>query len=135
VSDGGRGPVAGTGSFYTASYGRISNWFSWWHPAVDIANSTGTPIYAIDGGIVEKAGWHGWGGNTVIIDHGNGFESLSAHMSSINVSVGQTVQRGQIIGGIGCTYGWGGRCTGPHLHLELFYQGGRVNPCAYGVCP
>ncbi|MFN2115460.1 MAG: peptidoglycan DD-metalloendopeptidase family protein, partial [Anaerolineae bacterium] len=135
ASDGGRGPVAGTGSFYTASYGSISTWFSWWHPAVDIANSTGTPVYAVDSGTVEVAGWYGWAGQAIILDHGNGFESLYAHLSSINVAVGQTVQRGQIIGGIGCTYGYGGRCTGPHLHLELYYQGARVNPCSYGCCP
>ena len=135
ASDGGNGPVVGTGAFYRATYGRITTWFSRWHRAVDVANKTGTPIYAVDGGHVEVAGWYGWAGNAVIIDHGNGFESLYAHMSSFSVSPGQTVQKGQIIGGIGCTYGRGGRCTGPHLHLELFYQGGIVNPCSYGLCP
>jgi len=135
ASDGGQGPVAGSGNFYTASYGRISQWFHRWHPAIDIANSTGTPIYAVDGGTVEVASWYGWAGNAIIVDHGNGFESLYAHLSRIDVGVGQTVQKGQIIGGMGCTYGAGGRCTGSHLHLELFYQGGRVNPCAYGACP
>jgi murein DD-endopeptidase MepM/ murein hydrolase activator NlpD len=135
VTEGGRGPIVGSGSFYTPAYGYISQWFSWWHPAIDIANSTGTPIYAIDDGIVRVAGWYGWAGNAVIINHGNGFESLSAHLNQVNVSPGQTVQRGQIIGTMGCTYGYGGRCTGPHLHLELFYQGSRVNPCSYGLCP
>jgi murein DD-endopeptidase MepM/ murein hydrolase activator NlpD len=134
-SNGGQGPVVGSGTFYKATYGRISTWFSRWHRAVDIANKTGTPIYAIDGGSVEVAGWYGWAGNAVIINHGTGFESLYAHMSSIAVSAGQTVQKGQIIGGIGCTYGKGGRCTGPHLHLEMYYQGVNVNPCNYGVCP
>jgi murein DD-endopeptidase MepM/ murein hydrolase activator NlpD len=135
VSDGGGGPAAGTGSFYAASYGRITTRFSRWHAAVDIANRTGTPIYAVDSGTVEVAGWYGWAGQAVIIDHGNGFESLYAHMNSIDVSAGQGVQRGQIIGGIGCTRGRGGRCTGPHLHLELYFQGRRVNPCTYGACP
>lgn len=134
-SDGGNGPVVGTGTFYKASYGRITSWFSRWHHGVDIANKTGTPIYAIDGGTVEVAGWYGWAGNAVIIDHGNGFESLYAHMSSINVGAGQTVQKGHIVGGIGCTYGYGGRCSGPHLHMELYYRGAYVNPCSYGVCP
>jgi murein DD-endopeptidase MepM/ murein hydrolase activator NlpD len=135
VSDGGAGPVAGSGSFYVATYGTISQGYRRWHGAVDIANRTGTPIYAIDSGTIEVAGRYGWAGNAVIIDHGNGFESLYAHMSNIDVSAGQTVQRGQIIGGIGCTRGYGGRCTGPHLHLEVYFHGGRVNPCAYGACP
>lgn len=135
ASDGGNGPIVGSGTFYKAAYGRISSWFTRWHHGVDIANKTGTPIYAIDGGLVEVAGWYGWAGNAVIIDHGNGFESLYAHMSSFSVSAGQTVQKGQVIGGIGCTYGRGGRCSGPHLHLEVYYQGAYVNPCSYGVCP
>jgi len=129
------GPVAGTGQFYIAAYGRVTQGFRRYHPGVDIANHTGTPIYAVDGGSVEAAGWLGWAGNAVVIDHGNGYKSLYAHMSSLNVATGQAVQRGQIIGGIGCTRGRGGRCTGPHLHLEIYYNGARVNPCSLGVCP
>ncbi len=129
------GPVAGTGQFYIAAYGRVTQGYRRYHPGVDIANRTGTPIYAVDGGSVEAAGWLGWAGNAVVIDHGNGYKSLYAHMSSLNVARGQAVQRGQIIGGIGCTRGRGGRCTGPHLHLEMYYNGARVNPCSLGVCP
>lgn len=129
------GPVAGTGQFYIAAYGRVSQGYRRYHGGIDIANRTGTPIYAIDGGSVEAAGWLGWAGNAVVIDHGNGYKSLYAHMSSLNVARGQGVQRGQIIGGIGCTRGRGGRCTGPHLHLEVYYNGSRINPCSLGVCP
>jgi murein DD-endopeptidase MepM/ murein hydrolase activator NlpD len=129
------GPLVGTGTFHVASYGRMTTRFSGWHPGVDIANRYGTPIYAIDSGTAEVAGWYGWAGNAVVIDHGNGYESLYAHMQSINAAPGQTIQRGQIIGTIGCSRGSGGRCTGPHLHLETYYNGGRVNPCALGVCP
>jgi murein DD-endopeptidase MepM/ murein hydrolase activator NlpD len=60
---------------------------------------------------------------------------LYAHMSRVDVRAGQAVQRGQIIGGIGCTRGRGGRCTGPHLHLEVYYQGSPINACRLGVCP
>jgi murein DD-endopeptidase MepM/ murein hydrolase activator NlpD len=129
------GPLVGTGTFHIAAYGRITTWFSGWHPGIDIANSYGTAIYAIDSGTVEVAGWYGWAGNAVVVDHGNGYESLYAHMQSVNVGVGQSIQRGQILGTIGCSRGAGGRCTGPHLHLETYYNGGRVNPCALGVCP
>jgi murein DD-endopeptidase MepM/ murein hydrolase activator NlpD len=131
----GPGPVAGTGQFYVAAYGRITQGYKRYHRAVDIANRTGTPIYAVDGGTVEAAGWLGWAGNAVVIDHGNGYKSLYAHMSTRNVERGQAVQRGQVIGGIGCTRGRGGRCTGPHLHLEVYYHGAQVNACSLGACP
>lgn len=129
------GPYAGTGNFHVSTYGRYSRGFRWGHPAVDLSAPTGTPIYAIDSGTVEQAGWLGWTGNAVALDHGNGYKSLYAHMHSIAVSTGQTVQRGQIIGTVGCTRGYGGYCTGPHLHLEVYYQGRAVDPCAVGVCP
>ncbi len=128
------GPLVGSGSFNLAAYGRITQGFSRWHPAVDIANGYGTPIYAIDSGVVEIAGWYGWAGKSVTIDHGNGYESLYAHMQDINVSSGQTVQKGQIVGTIGCSRGAGGRCTGPHLHLEVTFNGQHVNPCSLGAC-
>ncbi len=129
------GPNAGTGNFHVASYARYSRGFRWGHPAVDLSAPTGTPIYAIDSGTVERAGWLGWTGNAVALDHGNSYKSLYAHMNSIAVSTGQTVQRGQIIGTVGCTRGYGGYCTGPHLHLEVYYEGRAVDPCAVGACP
>ncbi|MCB0216175.1 MAG: peptidoglycan DD-metalloendopeptidase family protein [Caldilineae bacterium] len=129
------GSVVGSGSFYVGAYGRITQGYHRWHHAVDIANGTGSPIYAVDGGVVKYAGWYQWAGRAVIIDHGNGYESLYAHMNSIGVGPGETVQRGQVIGGIGCSYGAGGRCTGPHLHLEVRLNGAPQNPCALGACP
>ena len=129
------GPYAGSGSFHVSVYGRYSRGFRRGHAAVDLAGPTGTPIYAIDGGTVEDAGWLGWTGNAVAIDHGNGYKSLYAHMNSLAVNKHQTIQRGQIIGTVGCTRGYGGYCTGPHLHLEVYYNGAPVDPCALGACP
>ena len=129
------GQAAGPVRFHIAAFGRLTQGYWSRHAAVDLAAPTGTPIYAIDGATVETAGWLGWAGNAVILDHGNGYRSLYAHMHSINVSPGQGVQRGQIIGTVGCTRGYGGRCTGPHLHLEIYRSGAPVNPCAYGACP
>lgn len=134
-SGGGPLPGVGSGQFYLAANGRLTQGYKRYHRGVDIANRTGTPIYAIDGGTVVLAGWWSWAGNAVKVDHGNGYVSLYAHMSRVDVRPGQAVQRGQIIGGIGCTRGRGGRCTGPHLHLEVYYQGAPVNACRLGVCP
>jgi murein DD-endopeptidase MepM/ murein hydrolase activator NlpD len=132
--DGGA-PVVGSGNFHIAAYGRITTRYRRGHLGVDMANHTGTPIYAIDGGTATIAGWWSWAGKAVKIDHGNGYSSLYAHMSAINVSPGQAVQPGQVIGAIGCTRGRGGYCSGPHLHLEVYYQGRYVNPCSLnGVC-
>jgi len=131
---GGAATMVGSGEFNVAAYGRITTAYRRGHLAVDIANRTGTPISAIDSGTVTIAGWYGWAGKAVQIDHGNGFVSFYAHMSTINVSPGQAVQRGQVLGGIGCTRGRQGRCTGPHLHLEVYQQGRPINPCAVGAC-
>jgi len=128
------GSLQGTGSFHIAAFGRMTNGYHRGHWAADLANRTGTPIYGIDSGTVTLAGWWSWAGNAVFIDHGNGYVSLYAHMNSIAVSQGQQVQRGQIIGTIGCTRGRGGRCTGPHLHLEVMFNGQHVNPCSLGAC-
>jgi murein DD-endopeptidase MepM/ murein hydrolase activator NlpD len=132
---GASGPAAGPASFHIAAFGRLTQGYWGRHAAVDLAAPTGTPIYAIESASVVTAGWLGWAGNAVILDHGNGYRSLYAHMNSISVRQGQSVQRGQIIGSVGCTRGYGGRCTGPHLHLEIYRSGVPVNPCAYGACP
>jgi murein DD-endopeptidase MepM/ murein hydrolase activator NlpD len=102
------------------------NLFAWWHPGVDFANSSAPPVVASDGGTVVVAGWpDGYGyGNRVVINHGNGYQTLYAHLSNIYVSVGQTVSRGQTIGQMGNT----GRSTGTHLHFEVHYKGVAVNP-------
>ncbi len=96
------------------------------HGGTDIGASYGSAIYAADSGTVVRSadGWNGGWGNYVMIDHGNGMQTLYAHMSSRAVSVGQTVSRGQTIGYVGST----GMSTGPHLHFEMYINGSRVDP-------
>lgn len=108
--------------------GEISQHYAWYHPGVDIANRSAPGIAASDGGTVLIAGWpDGQGyGNRVVLDHGNGYRSMYAHLSNVYVSVGETVSRGQLIGQMGST----GRSTGTHLHLEIHYKGVPVNPLA-----
>ena len=96
------------------------------HGGTDIGASYGSAIYAADSGTVVRSsdGWNGGWGNYVMIDHGNGMQTLYAHMSSRAVSVGQTVSRGQTIGYVGST----GMSTGPHLHFEMYINGSRIDP-------
>jgi murein DD-endopeptidase MepM/ murein hydrolase activator NlpD len=95
------------------------------HLAIDIAAGTGMPIYAADSGVVVYAGWMNGGyGYMVMIDHRNGYHTLYAHLSAVNVSCGSSVAQGQIIGSAGST----GNSTGPHLHFEVRYLGGFINP-------
>lgn len=97
------------------------------HSGTDFGAPTGTPVKAIASGTVTTAGWHNAFGNMVVIDHGNGYSSLYAHNSSLNVSVGQKVSQGQVVSLVGST----GNSTGPHLHLEMRYNGSHVNPENY----
>ncbi len=96
------------------------------HFGVDFAGGQGNAVYAVDAGVVVYSGWANGGyGNLVIIDHGNGWQSLYAHLSQINVGCTQSVGQGDIIGLIGMT---GGTSTGPHLHFEISYDMAPVNP-------
>ena len=98
------------------------------HMAQDIAGMPlGTATYASASGVVVIAGWYYDYGQTVIIDHGNGFRTLYAHHSILNVSVGQYVNQGHAIGGVGRT----GRSTGVHLHFEVIYNGQQLNPASF----
>lgn len=97
------------------------------HSGVDISGATGQTIVSANGGRILYAGWRGGYGNTVIIDHGGGVTSLYAHMSSIEASTGQSVGRGERIGGVGST----GLSTGPHLHFEIRVDGEPVDPLRY----
>lgn len=97
------------------------------HLAIDIAAATGAPIYAADAGVVVFSGWYSSYGNMVMIDHQNGFHTVYAHLSGLNVSCGNSVYQGQMIGNAGST----GNSTGPHLHFEIRYLGGYVNPWEY----
>lgn len=98
------------------------------HLALDIAASTGTPVYASNNGTIIQAADLGDGyGNCIRIAHSNGVQTIYGHLSSMNVSVGQAVQKGQRIGGVGST-GWS---TGSHLHYEVHVNGVPVNPAPY----
>ncbi|GAB6159101.1 peptidoglycan DD-metalloendopeptidase family protein [Desulfotomaculum varum] len=97
------------------------------HTGVDLARPYGSPVGAYNEGRVIRAGWYGGYGKCVDISHGNGIVTRYAHLSSINVSVGETVQRGQKIGAVGST----GRSSGPHLHFEVIVNGVPKNPLGY----
>jgi len=97
------------------------------HAGIDIAGPDGTNIYAADTGIVSL-GYDQYGyGNYIVLTHGNGYSTLYGHLSGFNVSDGQTVQRGDVIGFEGST----GNSSGPHLHFGVMLNGSWVNPCAY----
>ncbi|MFA0814666.1 MAG: M23 family metallopeptidase [Anaerofustis sp.] len=118
-------PAVSTGTFLIPTTGSISEIFGDSSHAggcaVDISNSTGTTVYAADSGIVIKASYYGTYGNCIMIDHGNGYSTLYAHLSRFAVTVGQQVSQGQVIGYMGST----GYSTGPHLHFEIRYDGVR----------
>jgi murein DD-endopeptidase MepM/ murein hydrolase activator NlpD len=123
------GSVTAFGSYVWPAAGRITQGYRFYHKAIDIANSGGGPILAADSGTVTVAGWpDNWGyGNRVMIDHGNGSSTLYAHMSVIQVSPGQRVNRGDVLGQMGST----GRSTGTHLHFEIRQGGVLLNPTDY----
>jgi murein DD-endopeptidase MepM/ murein hydrolase activator NlpD len=123
---------AATGYIWPAK-GVLTSGYGWrWgrmHRGIDIANSTGTPIYAASAGTVEKAGWNSGGyGNLVDIRHDDGSLTRYGHNSRILVQPGQRVQQGQTIAAMGST----GFSTGPHTHFEVHPSGkGAVNPIAF----
>ena len=96
------------------------------HPAIDLGGGEGNAIYAVDAGVVVYSGWHNGGyGNVVVIDHGNGWQSLYAHLNNLSTGCGDGLFQGNVIGGMGCT----GNCSGTHLHFEMRHdQFGKVNP-------
>jgi murein DD-endopeptidase MepM/ murein hydrolase activator NlpD len=95
------------------------------HWGIDIAGSEGEGVYATDAGVVVYAGWNNYGyGNMVMIDHGNGFQSLYAHLSAIYRFCGQSVGQGEGIGAIGST----GHSSGAHLHFEIMTATYKINP-------
>ncbi|MFC2065021.1 LysM peptidoglycan-binding domain-containing M23 family metallopeptidase [Chloroflexota bacterium] len=96
------------------------------HRGIDIAGNVGSPVYATDSGVIVYAGWNDYGyGYMIMIDHGNGWQSLYAHLSEITVVCSQSVGQGDGIGMIGNT----GNSTGAHLHFELMHtEYGKVNP-------
>ena len=106
---------------------RITQYFSWRHTGLDVGDKVGNPIYASEDGKIERSGWSTGYGYNVIINHGNGLETLYGHASKLLVKTGDTVSRGQVIALIGST-GWS---TGPHLHMEVRVNGVRKNPISY----
>ena len=95
------------------------------HWGIDIAGNEGEAVYATDAGVIVYAGWNNYGyGNMIMVDHGNNFQSLYGHLSAINVSCGQSVGQGDVIGAIGTT----GHSSGPHLHFEIRSLSSFVNP-------
>lgn len=122
------GPI-GTGTFVWPTPGQTISGYIYdpvVHPAIDIGGSTGNAIYASDTGVVVYAGWNNYGyGNVVVVDHGNGWQSLYAHMDTVGVVCGQAVFQGNLLGGMGST----GNSSGSHLHFEMMHdQYGKVNP-------
>jgi len=106
---------------------RLTQYFSWRHHAIDIANKTGTPIYACDAGVVEVAGWGTGYGNQIVIDHGGGRKSRYGHLSKFYVRKGDVVKKGEAIAAMGST----GNSTGPHLHFEYIINSIKYNPLNY----
>jgi murein DD-endopeptidase MepM/ murein hydrolase activator NlpD len=126
-----QGPISVSGMGFTwPCHGIISQFVSWYHTALDIASGVGTPIVAAHNGIVtgiSVGSWDSGYGNNVYITNGD-TQTHYAHMSGVNVSIGQQVTAGStVIGWIGMT----GRTTGPHLHFELRKGGTLVNPLPY----
>lgn len=107
---------------------RINQGFSAFHPGLDLSAQIGDPIKPMKAGVVVEAGYEDDGyGNTILIDHGHGLTTRYAHLSKINVSVGQTVTTDTTIGLVGIT----GHTTGPHLHFEVRQDGVAQNPLNY----
>ena len=123
--------ITGSGRFIwpVPGYRNCSRWYGGSHKGVDICAAAGTPIYASAGGTVTKAGYNRAGagngyGNSIIINHGNGYTTLYAHCLSLVVHAGQSVKQGQLIGYVGST----GRSSGNHCHFEIRHNGSYVAP-------
>ena len=135
------GAAVGTGSLgwpvpcstrITSRFGNRSDPFTGetrYHSGIDIDGygNDGAPVVASDGGTVVTATYNDGYGNYVIIDHGNGYQTLYAHMSGLAVGAGQTVSQGQTVGYLGAT----GRATGTHCHFEVFINGERTDPAQF----
>lgn len=126
------GPVQISPSGFTwPLQGIITQGFAWYHPGLDIAAPTGTPVVATEDGTVTEVyngGWNSGYGTHVVIRGASGVVGLYAHLSGTNVAVGYAVSAGRtVIGWVGST----GRSTGPHLHLELRGQSGNMNPMSF----
>jgi len=97
------------------------------HSGLDISNRIGTPVVVTADGVVASTSYQSGLGNTIVVDHGNGFQTVYGHLSQFKAKEGQKVRRGELIGLIGNT----GYSTGPHLHYEVVRFGGTINPVRY----
>ncbi|MCD8030802.1 MAG: M23 family metallopeptidase [Bacteroides sp.] len=97
------------------------------HSGMDFAAHSGTEVYATGDGTIVKMGWQTGYGNTIVIDHGFGYQTMYAHLQDFRTKPGKKVVCGEVIGGVGST----GKSTGPHLHYEVHYRGEVVNPVNY----
>jgi murein DD-endopeptidase MepM/ murein hydrolase activator NlpD len=122
------GARVGSGAFVWPMTGQLSQRYWEGHRAIDIASRARPPVSTADAGFVSYVQSSNTGyGKMVIIDHGNGYQTLYAHLDAYYVKVGQSVARGEVIGKCGTT----GNSTGPHLHFEVMRNGARVNPLNY----
>ena len=124
---GGYDGAYGTGAFVWPADNHYLSGNDYWsgHLGIDLAAGMGAAIYAADSGVVVFSGSaFGGYGYMVMLDHGNGYQTLYSHMSSISAGCGASVYQGQYIGAAGNS----GKSTGPHLHFEVRYLGGFVNP-------
>lgn len=117
-----------SGGEITSYWGGRTNPFdgysSDWHPGIDIGNDYGAPVYAAAAGYVAQSGWYGGYGRYIRLTHDLGYVTAYGHMSSLAVSAGQYVEKGEIIGYVGSS----GYSTGPHLHFEVHQNGVELNP-------
>lgn len=126
------GPVTVTDAGFTWPVpGTLNQSYAWYHRAIDIGAGLGAPVVSAQSGRVSEvytSGYNGGYGVHVIITGDNGYSTLYAHMSGVNVSAGDRVGAGStVIGWVGLT----GRTTGPHLHFEVRSSGGLLNPLSF----
>jgi LysM repeat protein len=117
----------GSGAFAWPTASHVLSGNDYWsgHLGIDIAGAVGDGVFASDGGVVVFSGWSNGGyGYMVMIDHGNGYQTVYAHLSAVNAGCGQSVYPGSYIGAVGST----GNSTGSHLHFEVRYLGGFLSP-------
>lgn len=123
-----QGASRGVGRLIWPASGGITQGYYWYHRAIDIGSYVGNPVRAADAGYVVAAGWSEVGyGYYVVLDHGNGIQTLYAHLSRFFVNAGDSVSQGTVIGHVGST----GNSTGPHLHFEVRRGGVQQNPFNY----
>ena len=134
VQSNGRSCLPITGGYRIAArWGQVGIW-SRYHTGIDFSTGVGTPIHAPTAGVVTNAGLgpaSGWAGNYVAIKYADGTHSLMAHMSTVSVSVGQTVSACQVVGAVGLT----GRTFGPHVHFEIYPAGVTPGDIYHSVNP